>query len=179
MKKFKIFCMKKRAGLLRLENPDPEAVRQFACMYLVVANISIVHRMPINAIMDTRRGRKRVSEARQLSQYLCHISFRQVFFRISANPLNVTGPVCLMLVSALRTSGMSETMIWRQIVWNGGCVIGALLEHGAGGGFMTNDEEKLFLKMARRLSEPQAFLLLLENSGDFGLWCGATNGVNR
>ncbi|MGC6471934.1 MAG: helix-turn-helix domain-containing protein [Parvibaculales bacterium] len=79
MKKFKIFCMKKRAGLLRLENPDPEAVRQFACMYLVVANISIVHRMPINAIMDTRRGRKRVSEARQLSQYLCHISFRQSF----------------------------------------------------------------------------------------------------
>ncbi|MGC6471935.1 MAG: DUF6456 domain-containing protein [Parvibaculales bacterium] len=34
---------------------------------------------------------------------------------------------------------------------------------------MTNDEEKLFLKMARRLSEPQAFLLLLENSGDFGV----------
>ena len=71
--------MKKRAGLLRLGNPDQEVVRQFACLSLVVANISLVHRIPINAIMDSRRGRKKVSEARQLSQYLCHIGFQQSF----------------------------------------------------------------------------------------------------
>ena len=76
MKKLTVFCLKKRAGIFRLDNPDPKAVRQLACLYLVVATISRVHRMPVNAIMDRRRGRKKVSEARQLSQYICHISFQ-------------------------------------------------------------------------------------------------------
>jgi len=81
MKK-RTFCMKKRAGLLRHNNLDIENMMQFACMHIVVANVSIVYRLPISAILDRRRGRRKVSDARQLCQYLCHISFQHSFAKI-------------------------------------------------------------------------------------------------
>ncbi len=82
MQHFRQFCMKKRAGLLRHRKLDFETVRDAACAQIVIANVSIIYRMPISAIMNERRGRQKVSDARQVSQYLCHIGFQQSFSTI-------------------------------------------------------------------------------------------------
>ncbi|MGC6476549.1 MAG: helix-turn-helix domain-containing protein [Parvibaculales bacterium] len=82
MKRYQTFCKKRRAGFLRLENPDVEAIRHLACAQLVVGNIGLAYRVPVLAIMGAKKGRQKVSEARQISQYLCHIIFSQTLSNI-------------------------------------------------------------------------------------------------
>jgi chromosomal replication initiation ATPase DnaA len=78
----KFFGGHKRAGFYRQKNPDPEALRQMAFMRLVIVNVAQVYHIPPAMIVHGRRGRQKISTARQIAGYLCHIGFGITLTRI-------------------------------------------------------------------------------------------------
>jgi len=76
------FCGRRRAGLLRAENPNPKDVRKLACAHLVIANTGLAHGVPTRFMLSPGRGRTRLAQARQTAQYLCHIRFSMTLTQI-------------------------------------------------------------------------------------------------
>lgn len=70
------------AGHLRRTTASDEHYKRLACIYLVTANIGMTHNVPAFAILKSRRGRSRLSHARQTAQYLCHVGFSMNFTNI-------------------------------------------------------------------------------------------------
>lgn len=82
MQKNKFWENRKRAGFYRQKNPSVENIREIACAHLVMTNMSLIYNVPAKMMMHSMRGREKISQCRQCSEYLCHIGFGMTFTKI-------------------------------------------------------------------------------------------------
>ena len=81
-KKHKFWENRKRAGFYRQKNPSVENIREIACAHLVMTNMSLIYNVPAKMMTHSMRGREKISQCRQCSEYLCHIGFGMTFTKI-------------------------------------------------------------------------------------------------
>ena len=75
MHRKKFFKDRDRAVLYRKRELDATKLRELACTYLVMSNTALAYNLPAESMMYKGRGRKNISMARHIAQYLCHVGF--------------------------------------------------------------------------------------------------------